>query len=205
MLNDDQIAAMSPQERRDLIRRLARPADDIGTSTRWLRRTREIRIALMVVSAVALVPWTIYLGFSLPRAYVAYNWDRAWVGFDVLLLVMIAATAIFGYLRRQMLVVTAFATGVLLVCDAWFDVMTAHSDDRAWSVVTAVAVELPLAAVLIAGSLQVLRLVAARLWALDQGSHAWQVRIPLPSDADTAVRRRRSEPDDRDSKGPQQL
>ena len=51
-------------------------------------------------------------------------------------------------------------------------------------------VELPLAAVLIAGSLQVLRLFAARLWALDPGSHAWQVRIPLPSEADPAVRRR---------------
>ena len=190
MLTDDEIAAMSPPERRDLIRRLAQPVDDIGRSIRWLRRTREIRIALMVVSAVALVPWTIYLGFSLPRAYVAYNWDRTWVGFDVLLLVMMAATAVFGYLRRQMLVVTAFATGVLLLCDAWFDVMTAHGEDRPWSVVTAVAVELPLAAVLIGGSLQVLRLVAARLWALDQGSHAWQVRIPLPSDADTAVGRR---------------
>ena len=40
-----------------------------------------------------------------------------------------------GYLRRQALVVTAFATGVLLVCDAWFDVMTAHGDDQTWSVV----------------------------------------------------------------------
>jgi len=100
------------------------------------------------------------------------------------------ATAVLGYLRRQLLVVTAFATGILLICDAWFDVMTAHGDDRTWSVVTALAVELPFAAVLIAGSLQVLRLSAARLWALDQGSHAWQVRIPLPSEADTAVRRR---------------
>ena len=118
----------------------------------------------MVISAVALVPWTIYLGLSLPRAFVAYNCDRTRVGFDV---------------------------------------MTAHGEDRLWSVVTAVAVELPLAAVLIGGSLQVLRLVPARLWALDQGSHSmvviytlltgpWQVRIPLPSDADTAVRRRGS-------------
>ena len=103
---------------------------------------------------------------------------------------MMVATAVLGYLRRQMLVLTAFATGVLLVCDAWFDVMTAHGDDQVWSVVTALVVELPLAAVLIAGSLQILRLVAARLWALDPGAHAWQVRIPLPSEADTAVRRR---------------
>lgn len=192
MLTDEQIAALSPRERRDLIKRLARPVDDLVPSSRWLRRTRELRIALMVVSAVVLVPWIVYLGFSLPRRYVAHNWDTTWVGFDVLLLVLMVATAVLGYLRRQLLVVTAFATGILLICDAWFDVMTSHGDDRTWSLVTALVVELPLAAVLISGSLQVIRLVAARLWSLDPGVHAWQVRIPLPSDADTAVRRRRA-------------
>lgn len=190
VLSEEQIAGMSPRERRDLIRRLSRPVDDIVPSRRWLRRVRERRIALLVITSAVLVPWIVYLGATLPRVYVAYNWDLTWVGFDVLLLAMMVATAVLGYLRRQLLVVTAFATGILLICDAWFDVMTAHGDDRTWSVVTALAVELPFAAVLIAGSLQVLRLSAARLWALDQGSHAWQVRIPLPSEADTAVRRR---------------
>ncbi len=190
VLSEEQIAGMSPRERQDLIRRLSRPVDDIVPSRRWLRRVRERRVALMAVSAAVLVPWIVYLGVTLPRVYVAYHWDLTWVGFDVLLLSMMVATAVLGYLRRQLLVVTAFATGILLICDAWFDVMTAHGDDRTWSVVTALAVELPFAAVLIAGSLQVLRLSAARLWALDQGSHAWQIRIPLPSEADTAVRRR---------------
>ena len=190
MLTDEQIAAMSPQERRDLIKRLARPLDDFVPSHRWLRRTRELRVLLVVGSAVVLVPWIAYLAITLPPRYVADNWDVTWVGFDVLLLVMMVATAVLGYLRRQMLVMTAFATGVLLVCDAWFDVVTAHGDDQTWSVVSAVVVELPLAALFITGSLQILRLVAARLWALDAGQHAWQVRIPLPSEADTAVRRR---------------
>jgi hypothetical protein len=190
VLTDEQIAAMSPQERRDLIKRLARPVDDFVPSHRWLRRTRELRILLVVGSAVVLVPWIAYLAITLPPRYVADNWDVTWVGFDVLLLVMMVATAVLGYLRRQMLVMTAFATGVLLVCDAWFDVVTAHGDDQTWSVVSAVVVELPLAALFITGSLQILRLVAARLWALDAGQHAWQVRIPLPSEADTAVRRR---------------
>jgi hypothetical protein len=190
VLTDEQIAAMSPQERRDLIKRLARPLDDFVPSHRWLRRTRELRVLLVVGSAVVLVPWIAYLAITLPPRYVADNWDVTWVGFDVLLLVMMVATAVLGYLRRQMLVMTAFATGVLLVCDAWFDVVTAHGDDQTWSVVSAVVVELPLAALFITGSLQILRLVAARLWALDAGQHAWQVRIPLPSEADTAVRRR---------------
>jgi hypothetical protein len=190
VLTDEQIAAMSPQERRDLIKRLARPLDDFVPSHRWLRRTRELRVLLVVGSAVVLVPWIAYLAITLPPRYVADNWDVTWVGFDVLLLVMMVATAVLGYLRRQMLMMTAFATGVLLVCDAWFDVVTAHGNDQTWSVVSAVVVELPLAALFITGSLQILRLVAARLWALDAGQHAWQVRIPLPSEADTAVRRR---------------
>lgn len=190
MLTDEQIATMSPEQRRDLIRRLARPVDELVPMNGWLSHLRTLRVALMVLSAVALVPWTVYLFISLPRVYVAHNWDRTWVGFDLLLLAMMVSTVVFGLLRRQVLVLTAFATGVMLVCDAWFDVMTAHGDDRPWSVASALVIELPLAAVLIAGSMQVLRLVAARLWALDQGSHAWQVRIPLPTDADAAVARR---------------
>lgn len=190
MLTDEQIAALTPQERHDLIKRLARPVDEVVPSSRWLRRTREVRITLMAGSAVVLVPWIVYLAITLPPRYVADNWDITWVGFDVLLLAMMVATAVFGYLRRQMVILTAFATGVLLICDAWFDVMTAHGDDQTWSGATALVVELPLAAILILGSFQVLRLVAARLWALDPGQHAWQVPIPLPSSADTAVRRR---------------
>ena len=191
VLSDDQIAAMSPQERQDLIKRLARPVHEIVPSSRWLRRTREVRIAVMVGAAALLVPWIGYLALTLPRRYVAHNWDSTWVGFDVLLLAMIVATAVLGYLRRQLIVVTAFATAVLLVCDAWFDVMTAHGDDRVLSIVTALLVELPFAALLVSGSFQVLRLTAARLWALDADGHAWQIRIPMPSDADKAVARRR--------------
>jgi hypothetical protein len=191
VLSDEQIAAMSPLERQDLIKRLARPVDEIVPSSRWLRRTREVRIAVMVGAAVLLVPWIAYLAVTLPRLYVAHNWDSTWVGFDVLLLAMIVATAMLGYLRRQLIVVTAFATAVLLVCDAWFDVMTAHGDDRLLSIVTAVFVELPFAALLVSGSFQILRLTAARLWALDADGHAWQIRIPMPSDADRAVARRR--------------
>jgi hypothetical protein len=190
VLTDEQIAAMSPDERRDLITRLSRPLDDLMPTARSLRRFRELRIALMVGSVVALVPWTAYLGVSLPRLYVAHNWDLTWVGFDVLLILMLLTTAILGILRRQLLMLTAFATGVLLVCDAWFDVMTAHGEDKMVSILTALLIELPLAIALCLGSLQVLRLTAARLWYLEPGQRSWQVRIPLPSEADTTAHRR---------------
>jgi len=194
VLTDEEIARLTPHQRQQLIARLSRPVDDFVPSSRWLRRTRELRVALMVLSAVVLVPWTVYLSLTLPPSYVAHNWDRTWVGFDVLLTVLMVATAVMGYLGRQLLVPMAFATGLLLVCDAWFDVMTSSAEDRTWSLVTALVVELPLAAFLIMGSLQVLRLVAARQWALDPGMHSWQVRIPLPSEADLAVRQRRLAP-----------
>lgn len=195
MLTDDEIAALSPAQRRALITRLSRPVDEIVPSRGWLRRTRERRVTSLVLMAAVLVPWTGYLATSLPRRYVADHWDATWVGFDVLLLAMVLATAVLGWCRRQLVVVTGFATGTLLVCDAWFDVLTAHGDDRVWSLLTAVVVELPLAAAMVSGSLQVLRLVAARQWALEPGAHSWQIPIPLPSEADAAVRRgRRSAP-----------
>lgn len=190
MLTDEQIAAMTADERGELIRRLSRPVDEIVPSRRWLRLGRDLWVTLMMGSAVVLVPWIAYLAVSLPRAYVAHNWDRVWVGFDVLLLTLMVATAVLGWLRRQLMVLTAFATGVLLVCDAWFDVLTAGNRDVGVSLLTALLVELPLAAVLVAGSLRVVRLTAERLWALDAGASVWQARIPLPTRTDPAVRRR---------------
>ncbi len=196
MLTDEQIAEMTPAERGELIRRLAQPIDDEADElkpARWLmRRMRELRVVLMFGSVVVLVPWIAYLAVTLPRKYVAHNWDATWVGFDILLLLMLLTTATFGFLRRQLLIPTAFATGLLLVCDAWFDVMTAHGDEVAVSLTLALVIELPLAAVLVAGALQLMRLSAARLWNLPHGAHSWQIPLPTPSShADEAVRRRR--------------
>jgi hypothetical protein len=85
-----------------------------------------------------------------------------------------AATVILGFLRRQILILTAFTSGVLLICDAWFDVMTARSDDMWLSILTAVFGAVPLAAVLIAGTLRIMRLTATRLWLLDPGTRLWR-------------------------------
>ena len=130
---------------------------------RWLWRTYRLRMAALLLGAILLVPWIVYLSVSLPGRYVAHNWDRTWVGFDVLLLAMLLLTAVLGLRRRPLVVVTGFATGLLLICDAWFDVMTADADDIGLSLLTASVVELPLASVLIAASLQRFRrLVGAR-------------------------------------------
>jgi hypothetical protein len=131
----------------------------------------------MIGAIVGLIPWTVYLAITLPDKYIAHNWPATWVGFDVLILVFMAVTAVLGLLRRQLLILTAFTTGTLLICDAWFDVMTAAPTDRWLSVLTAVMGELPLAIVLITGALRILRLTATRLYMLDPGMPLW--RIPL--------------------------
>jgi hypothetical protein len=175
-VSDAQIAAMSAAERHDLIARLERPLAELLPES-VLARLRRVRLVLIVGAIVGLVPWTVYLAITLPDKYIAHNWIATWVGFDVLLLVFMVATAAFGLLRRQLLVLTAFTTGVLLICDAWFDVMTAAPADRWLSVLTAVLGELPLAAVLITGALRIIRLTATRLYVLDLGMPLW--RIPL--------------------------
>lgn len=175
-VSDAQIAAMSAAERRALISRLERPIAELLPSSE-LARLRRVRLVLMTCAVIGLIPWTIYLSIALPDKYIANNWPATWVGFDILLLLFIVATAVLGLLRRQLLVLTAFTTGILLLCDAWFDVMTATPADRWVSVLTALLVEAPLAIILISGALRVLRLTATRLYVLEAGMPLW--RIPL--------------------------
>jgi hypothetical protein len=101
--------------------------------------------ALLALVAVALVPWTLWLTFSLPSKHVSSHYDVAWVGFDVALGAMIAATAYFGWRRSPLLRVFAGATAAMLACDAWFDIVTAAPGERVEAVLQAAIAELPLA------------------------------------------------------------
>jgi hypothetical protein len=176
IVSDESIAAMSPAQRRDLIRRLEMPLAEL-LPTPEFERVRRMRLVLMIGATVSLIPWIVYLAVALPEKYVAHNWTATWVGFDILLVTFMAATAVLGFLRRQLLILAAFTTGVLLVCDAWFDVMTAAPSDRWVSVLTAVLAELPLSALLITGALHILQLTATRLWLLGPHTHLWQVPL----------------------------
>lgn len=176
ILTDDQIAALTPEQRRDLISRLEKPLSDVIDPT-LLRRIRRIRLGLMIGGSLAMIPWLCYLSITLPANYVAHNWPLTWIGFDVLLVVFMLATAVLGYLRRQLLLLAAFTTGVLLVCDAWFDLMTAGPKDRWLSVGTAVLIELPLAVFMIFSAQRLMRLTMMRLWLLNPGMRLWH--LPL--------------------------
>jgi len=101
-----------------------------------------------ILFSIVLVPWTIYLGFDLPDRQESSHYNIAWVGFDVMLLVVLAATGFFALRRSHFLAVGATAAATLLVVDAWFDVMTSPPGSQFLeSLATAILIELPLAAV----------------------------------------------------------
>ena len=145
---------------------LERPLDELvpGPAVPGMRR---LRLALMAGGAIGLVAWIVFLVITKPANYVTHDWLATWVGFDILLVAFMATTAVLVFVRRQLVPLTAFTTGVLLICDAWFDVITAGPHDLWASALTATLVELPVAVILIATALRMLRLnrdavVAAR-------------------------------------------
>ena len=177
VLSDAQIAALTSAQRRELIQRLERPMADLRPKGLAAKLT-QAHLGLMTGGAVFMIPWIVYLSFTLPENYTVRDWPLTWLGFDSLLVVFMAATAILTWLHRQVLVLPAFTTGILLLCDAWFDVTTASPEEFRSSVVTALLGGM-LAFVLIIGALSLVRLNARRLWLLDPGQSLW--RLPLVS------------------------
>jgi hypothetical protein len=103
---------------------------------------------LLLAVAVLLIPWILYLTFTLPSRHVTFNYDLAWVGFDVGLAVALLTTAWATVRGSRWLVPFAAVTGTMLCCDAWFDVVTSHSGNELWEALAEAGVaELPLAAV----------------------------------------------------------
>ena len=115
---------------------------------RWVAHfwspNRVLAIGTLILAA-ALVPWIIFLGFTLPPHYTARNWQLLWIGYDaaeVTVLILVAWTAWF---RRQFLGTVSLVAAVLLFCDAWFDVVTSWGHHDQWvSLATAIGAEMPL-------------------------------------------------------------
>jgi hypothetical protein len=102
--------------------------------------------AILAAAALVLIPWAIALGQMLPSRHVANHWDAAWTGFDVILACSLLATAWAAVRRRDLLKGLAAVSGTLLLCDAWFDILTSSGGtDLEVAIVLAVFGELPLA------------------------------------------------------------
>lgn len=110
---------------------------------------RRTFLTVVIASCVVLVPWIGYLAVRLPQHYLAGQWKVAWVGFDIALVLSLAATAWLAWDRRQLMLPSTLISATLLVCDAWFDVaLNWGTSDLMWAVASAVFAELPLAALL---------------------------------------------------------
>jgi hypothetical protein len=104
-------------------------------------------VALFALAALFLVPWVVLLVRVLPSTQRASHWDIAWAGFDVALALLLVAVAVTAWRRSPWLEGAATATAALLFVDAWFDVLTSSTRaELGVSIVEAVCVELPLAA-----------------------------------------------------------
>ncbi len=101
---------------------------------------------LYVLFAVMLLPWTVYLGASLPTEHLSAHWDISWTGLDIGLVAALFATGLFAYKRSIWVVIAAASAGSLMLVDAWFDVTSERSAGLfREALVFALFIEIPLA------------------------------------------------------------
>ena len=108
------------------------------------RRFRDLIGRGILLSAIILVPWTIYLALTLPSQHLSRHYRLTWVGFDIFLVVLLVITA-FGILgKSKSHDLLACATGVMLLLDGWFDVTGAgNRADTAVAMAMALVVTVP--------------------------------------------------------------
>lgn len=164
MFDESDLRQMTPEERARLARALARLNAQGLAPTPISQRRRRLLIAACLAGMVLLAVWIGVLEVKLPRDYRAGGWRAAWVGFDVGLLLVFAATAWAAWRRRQILIVCLMVLATLLCCDAWFDItLDWGTSGFMVSVLSAALVELPLAVVALTGARRLLRLTFGRL------------------------------------------
>ena len=115
-------------------------------------------IAFVAGCCLILVGWIALAATTLPSHYLTRQWRLAWIGFDLALLAGLAVTGWAAWRRRRIMAVAATVTATLLCADAWFDVVLSWGGPDRWAALTlALAVELPLSALLFGAARRVLR------------------------------------------------
>jgi hypothetical protein len=175
VINVDELRQMSPAERAELACALAdldaTPAEQAGPGAPGepgLRteselagspRTRFFALVAIIGCCLVLAAWIGVLAVTLPRYYRSGDWRGAWVGFDAGLLVTFAVTAWAGWRHRQLVIACLVVLATLLCCDAWFDVtLDLRTSDFLVSLLMALCVELPLAALALIAARRLIRL-----------------------------------------------
>lgn len=156
---------MSSEDRLRLLRTIAEidATSPVHASPATGRRRRMVAVIVIAVCCVLLAGWTGLLAVTLPMQYRAGGWRGAWVGFDIALLVTLAATGWAAWHGRQVLIMCLTVVATLLMCDAWFDVvLDIRTRGFPMSLFTAVAVEVPLAVLAVLAARRLLRLSLGR-------------------------------------------
>jgi hypothetical protein len=110
--------------------------------------TGRLLVWLFGLTALGLVPWTLWLTYSLPARHLTHHYDIAWIGFDIALAAALGLTAWALVHGTTLFVPLAAGSAAMLLCDAWFDVITSWGgSDLAEAVLEASFAELPLAAI----------------------------------------------------------
>jgi hypothetical protein len=120
------------------------PSTDPPSETRRSGMPRWLTTPFLAL-AVILIPWSLFLVVTLPRRSPAYHWGVAWAGFDLILSLALAGTAIALWRGSSWLLTFAGAAAGLLICDAWFDVLTSSPSARPLAIAEALILEVPLA------------------------------------------------------------
>src|SRR5580658_4236296 len=130
-----------------------------GNPTGPARRGTRSRLGRAYVTAgVAMIPWLLYLAFTLPASATDGHWALAWVGLDSCEALALFATGRLLLRADNRCVLTATATAVLLITDAWFDVTSATPGaELATSIAMALCLEIPIATLCAVIALRVIR------------------------------------------------
>jgi hypothetical protein len=162
--DEQELRNMTAHERLSLMRALAALDEEERPLVGGSDRRRAVILAVIIGCCVFLAAWIGLLAVTLPRHFQTGAWRGAWVGFDVAELAAFAATGWALWRRRQILIVCLVVLATLLCCDAWFDVLLDARTSGFWlSVLSAILIELPIAALAIMGARRLLRTTIAMM------------------------------------------
>jgi hypothetical protein len=163
VIDEAELRRMSPRERHKLMRMLA-SMDMPRLSSPGNTRRRKVFLLGTIVCCLVLAAWIGVLIVTLPRYYRSGDWRGAWVGFDLAELIAFAVTAWAAWRGRQLLIVCLYVLATLLLADAWFDVtLDVRTSGFLASLLSAVFIEIPLAAAMILGARRLLRLTIGQV------------------------------------------
>jgi hypothetical protein len=100
--------------------------------------------AYLAIGAVAFVPLIVLAALGAPSSHAAHHLGLMWTGLDVFELIGMALTGWCLWRRLPSLAVASALTGTLMLCDAWYDVVTTAGRAEGMSLALA-CLEIPLA------------------------------------------------------------